>query len=748
MPRRFAHLEKGELSFTVESRVLRELGERLVKAPEVALVELIKNAHDADATKCTLSLNDKESIIVSDDGDGMTLDEFKNGWMRIGTSSKADQSVTRRFKRIVTGEKGIGRFAVRFLGRALHLRSVANDPKRGLRTVLTAEFNWPQFDRHEDLGQVKVPFVLDESNPADAVGTTLTITRLRPPAGDLDLNDVRSASLSVVSPFQALLAEIPNDKRRTLRKAAPSLDPGFALVIEPVSDAGDDANIASALLDKAVLRAVATVRGSRLSLNVLGRGSRKRLLVINDAFKNSIGDVYVDIRFFPDRKGTFAGLSVDGPTARRWVRKYNGVALFDRKFRVLPYGTEGDDWLGIAADVAIRERDPRSQLAKKYFPMSKAEHASTQTNYMLRLPHPRQLVGIVRVEGRRSRDEDEGDTGLIPAADREGFVHNDAFQQLLDVVRGAVEAIAHVDREVQRKEERAAEIANLRALRKESQAAIKEVQKNPRIRAADKREIVQHLVQTQQLAEEYEDRTRETQGKLEIMSLLGVVAGFMTHEFGVALDELQKGRDKIAALSRHDASLKVSAEAISLHMAALKDFVTYTQGYIQGAMSPPARAYQARPRIQQVVRVFGKYADQRGIAVEVRVSEALIAPLVPVSLYNGIALNLYTNALKAVMARSGTGDRRIVFTATNDDSFHTLMASDTGIGIPISLRARVFDPLFTTTSSNRDPLGSGLGLGLSLVKRAVETYGGSAEVVPPVEGFSTSVRIRLPLAQG
>src|SRR5437870_5191351 len=101
------HLEQGQLSFTVESRVLRELGERLVKEPEVAFVELIKNSHDADATKCTLRLDERKSITIVDDGDGMTLEEFKNGWMRIGTSSKTQQRLSRRFNRVITGEKGI-----------------------------------------------------------------------------------------------------------------------------------------------------------------------------------------------------------------------------------------------------------------------------------------------------------------------------------------------------------------------------------------------------------------------------------------------------------------------------------------------------------------------------------------------------------------------------------------------------------------------------------------------------------------
>src|SRR3954467_4959571 len=88
-------LDKGTVSFSVESRILRELGERLVKQPEVALVELIKNAYDADARLCKVTYTPPVEITVVDDGHGMTLSEFKNGWMRIGTSSKAKEGQSR-----------------------------------------------------------------------------------------------------------------------------------------------------------------------------------------------------------------------------------------------------------------------------------------------------------------------------------------------------------------------------------------------------------------------------------------------------------------------------------------------------------------------------------------------------------------------------------------------------------------------------------------------------------------------------
>ncbi|ESZ71651.1 hypothetical protein X726_28165 [Mesorhizobium sp. L103C105A0] len=155
-------LDEGTISFTIESRILRELGERLVKQPEVAVVELIKNAYDADAIECTVDYDPPRSITVADDGSGMTLDRFTNGWMRIGTSSKEAIRFSDVYSRLITGEKGIGRFAVRFLGRALKLESVADDADRGVRTRLTATFDWPKFDRHEDLGKVQVPYVLTE----------------------------------------------------------------------------------------------------------------------------------------------------------------------------------------------------------------------------------------------------------------------------------------------------------------------------------------------------------------------------------------------------------------------------------------------------------------------------------------------------------------------------------------------------------------------------------------------------------
>src|SRR6185503_7388371 len=99
-----------KINFSVDSRLLRELGERLVGKPHIALAELIKNSYDADATAVHLEVF-PDRIAVTDNGHGMTLGEFKRFWMRVGSPHKQKERLSRGFGRRVTGSKGVGRLA-------------------------------------------------------------------------------------------------------------------------------------------------------------------------------------------------------------------------------------------------------------------------------------------------------------------------------------------------------------------------------------------------------------------------------------------------------------------------------------------------------------------------------------------------------------------------------------------------------------------------------------------------------------
>ena len=577
-----ALLDSGRLSFSVETRVLRELGERLVRQPEVAIVELIKNAYDADAVECVVRYDPRAQIVVEDSGSGMTLNSFKNAWMRIGTSSKEQTPYSARYGRRITGEKGIGRFAVRVLGRALRLESIADDASLGVRTRLTASFDWPRFDRNEDLGSVEVPYRLVAAQSGLATGTKLVITQLRAPVARLNLDAVRTGSIGILTPLRALF-------RQTARgheyEAKGGEDPGFSLDLHGGAGHAEEADVAAQVLEAYVLRAALSVVGHRLDLKIYRRGGRRPYLRIADTYGNEVGGVEADIRFYPRRKGTFTGLPVDGRLAQTWIRENHGVAVFDRMFRVQPYGSARDDWLLLQADAARNRRDPRSQLAAKHFAMSQAAKLDTKQNWMLRLPQSMQLVGLVCVNGRRTGDAAGDGEGLIASADREGFLENKAFRELRDLVRGAVEAVAFADRKLQQEEDARERAEQLEVSRAETKAAIEEVETNPHIAEEDRSRIVSALAQSQILLEQQGEESREREQQLEVMSLLGVVAGFMTHEFGIALAELESTKRSLDALAKKQPRYGETAEAFATsHQATGGVRLTYSLGGTFGVL--------------------------------------------------------------------------------------------------------------------------------------------------------------------
>lgn len=102
----------AKIPFNVDAYTARLIGRENVSKLEGAVVELVKNTYDADATYCILYYDEKTDVLyLADNGSGMTEDIIKNHWMTIGRSSKKENFVSQK-GRIQTGEKGIGRFAL------------------------------------------------------------------------------------------------------------------------------------------------------------------------------------------------------------------------------------------------------------------------------------------------------------------------------------------------------------------------------------------------------------------------------------------------------------------------------------------------------------------------------------------------------------------------------------------------------------------------------------------------------------
>ena len=92
------------------------LGRESISDSIVAILELVKNAYDADAELVRIrfgGLDTKSPVVVIDDnGNGMTKESFLSHWMVIGTNNKLTSDYSPGKRRVMTGEKGLGRLGL------------------------------------------------------------------------------------------------------------------------------------------------------------------------------------------------------------------------------------------------------------------------------------------------------------------------------------------------------------------------------------------------------------------------------------------------------------------------------------------------------------------------------------------------------------------------------------------------------------------------------------------------------------
>lgn len=142
------------------------LGRQQIAGIPTAISELFKNAHDAYADAVEVDFYRSDGLFVlRDDGLGMTLEDFENRWLTLGTESKLDATFgiglppidQGKPKRPVLGEKGIGRLAIGAVGpQTLVLTRALRNEK--LHDLTAAFVQWSLFRcPGVDLDQIEVP---------------------------------------------------------------------------------------------------------------------------------------------------------------------------------------------------------------------------------------------------------------------------------------------------------------------------------------------------------------------------------------------------------------------------------------------------------------------------------------------------------------------------------------------------------------------------------------------------------------
>lgn len=140
---------KREIGFDVDAYTARLIGRENVSKIEGAILELAKNAYDADASiVCFYYDSQTHSLLIIDNGEGMTEDVIRRHWMTVGSSSKKNSYVSAN-GRIKTGAKGIGRFALDRISDRCQMWTATKDK------ALVWDVCWNDFSGNKSISEVK-----------------------------------------------------------------------------------------------------------------------------------------------------------------------------------------------------------------------------------------------------------------------------------------------------------------------------------------------------------------------------------------------------------------------------------------------------------------------------------------------------------------------------------------------------------------------------------------------------------------
>jgi hypothetical protein len=121
-----------EAKFLISPRILDHLGVAAYTSLQKCLAELCSNCYDADAGNIWIELpleyNNDSKILIKDDGNGMSPSEISDKYLYIGYNRRdIDGDVSSKKKRLLIGNKGIGKLAGFGVAHTIELRSVKNN---------------------------------------------------------------------------------------------------------------------------------------------------------------------------------------------------------------------------------------------------------------------------------------------------------------------------------------------------------------------------------------------------------------------------------------------------------------------------------------------------------------------------------------------------------------------------------------------------------------------------------------------
>jgi signal transduction histidine kinase len=753
---------KEQVTFSVDTHLFRELGELLVGRDATALLELVKNAYDADAQNVVvyadkLSEPNQGLLRIIDDGHGMSREEFLLGFLRI--ASRVKEAGDRRSalrKRRFTGAKGVGRLAAHKLARMLEVQSVpARELSKGKRQRIVASIDWDLIESVQTLDAIPLNAILLSEEPVPQgteSGTTITLRRLRR-AWTLGDRARFVAEVSGFEPLRILTEPLPQNylKGRSLIKRprvrdAKGITNGDAFHLRVDGEFGDLGDIN----ERELLTHIPWV----LELRVDGPNGQKHLSLIPtnyaDLAEQNHGSLEQDLPLAEEE----ADLTYDARILIRpgnlpkqlssWQQRIHGVRVFMEGFRVLPYGEPGDDWLEFDRAVTERVRRPHDEeiarLARAIFAQA-GEGAGLSL-----LPNKHYYGGVFLTTA--------GAPSLRMLVNREGFVPTPEFESIRRTLQTGVWLATYHMQASKRKQhgdsQRAPSTLTFESEARKLEGTIQE------LRALAKPASLTTLKGKLSFAAEQAASLRAmAQAIIEEAALLrdtaavGLQLARFVHELNALLGTVIAIEQSLANLRTDGAlprgvrsSLRRVVDATGGLRKSFERYATYFGGLLSNTARRRRSVQPLRERLGETLAVVRPEIEERGQQLTVELGEELrTAPMFAAEVRT-VFLNLLTNAIKA----AGRGGRiRIAARKVRGEQQVQVDVENTGAIVDLTDAERWFEPFRTTTDSPDPVLGQGMGLGLPITRMIVHDYGGTIGFRQPSRGYQTSVSFTIPL---
>lgn len=761
-----------KIPFTASARTAMLIGTENFSNPEGAIIELVKNTYDADSPCCYILFDGNDGqiteIYIIDYGSGMDISTIQDCWMQIGTDDK-QRNVETGNGRIKSGAKGIGRFALNRLGSMATMLTRKDGQDAFIWNVNWNDFDAPGKKINEVMADLDV-VELEEIQrclsrlairfnvflPEFSLGTILKISNLADIWEEDAIKHLFSSLQDLVPPFNIpafqlyLYVSGSNDYGKIEAKQYEDFDYKVSAKYEnsvlKVDVQRNELDISALQSEYRGLFDMENMKQFPYRLEdfekeiyhiemPLGElnGLRKSQLLADYGAK--LGAFQFDFYFIKGSKSDINSEKSDAkypyrqfsPTHRRlWLKKNLGVKIYRDKFRVRPYGENGDDWLHLG--------DRYSQN-----PIGAGQRMG---GYHIR---QNQIVGAVEISRLHN-------IYLQDKSGREGLQENDVFGLFKEVLLGIINIM---------EKDRNTVMYNLSLLYDKNHP------KEDAKKQADKAQKAGEYTQANYnaLSQGYTVVKQELEDKEEEVRLLRNLAstGLIITSFSHELNNLS-----IQTKSRYDNmlyALNLVTSIDNVKKLGLKDYqnpyeVIKTQknydeqvrSWLEFSINSISKDKRLRKSIhlKSYFELFKKTwmtvmnelnidFDVKGFSDDMQIKAFVID-------FDTIFNNLISNSIYAIKVKKSTINRKIRIDGKLEDEYLSIIISDSGKGLDKQYQNNpsVIFNAFESSRCNKNGEKIGTGLGLYIVKATINEYkGSSVQVLYQTEGFAIKIMFKI-----